>query len=181
MTGSEGNAQIYSIDTVTLVQLPKAVSQALPSRGIAMARGTIGAAPFHAACEPDGRGSHWIKLTDDILKETGAAVGDVVTIRLAPTDDWLEPDMPSDLRAALDDTPPAAEAWDDITTIARWDWIRWISATRVPITRQKRIDTACDMLANGKRRPCCFNRSQCTVTMVSKSGKLIEPDALPVG
>lgn len=179
MTTTSASALIYSIGATTLVQLPQALSQALPSRGAAMAEGTIGGAPFRTVCEPDGRGGHWFMLPDDLLATAGAAVGDTVSLQLAPSDDWAEPDMPADLRTALDSTPPAALAWDDITTIARWDWVRWIRATKVPATRQKRIATACDMLAHGKRRPCCFNRSQCTDTRVSKSGKLIEPATLP--
>lgn len=55
--------------------------------------------------------------------------------------------------------PKAREVWSDITTIARRDWIQWIVSPKKAETRVKRIETACDMLAKGKRRPCCFDRS----------------------
>jgi hypothetical protein len=39
------------------------------------------------------------------------------------------------------------------------DWIHWITSARQPATRSKRIADACDMLASGKRRVCCFDSS----------------------
>jgi hypothetical protein len=49
--------------------------------------------------------------------------------------------------------------WSDITPIARRDWIHWITSAKRPETRARRIDNACAMLAAGKRRVCCFDRS----------------------
>ena len=49
--------------------------------------------------------------------------------------------------------------WSEITPIARRDWIQWITSGKRAETRALRIDKACDMLAKGKRRPCCFDRS----------------------
>lgn len=42
---------------------------------------------------------------------------------------------------------------------ARRDWIQWVVSAERAETRSKRIDSARDMLAKGKRRPCCFDRS----------------------
>ena len=53
----------------------------------------------------------------------------------------------------------APALWLDITPIARRDWIRWITAAKQPETRARRIKNACSMLAAGKRRVCCFDRS----------------------
>jgi len=67
---------------------------------------------------------------------------------------------PPDLRKALAAAPPdAREAWSDITPAARRDLVHWITSGKKAETRVKRIATACDMLAKGKRRPCCFDRS----------------------
>lgn len=62
--------------------------------------------------------------------------------------------------------------WAEITTKARWDWIRWIRSTANPKTRQHRIEVTCSKLASDKNRPCCFDRSRCTVLEVSKNGVL---------
>ncbi len=68
--------------------------------------------------------------------------------------------MSAYLRKALAVAPMMArEVWSDITPAARRDFIHWIVSPKRPETRVKRIETACDMLAKGKRRPCCFDWS----------------------
>jgi uncharacterized protein YdeI (YjbR/CyaY-like superfamily) len=51
----------------------------------------------------------------------------------------------------------AKALWDDLTPIARMDFISWIEAAKQPDTRRRRIERACDMLVTGKRRPCCYS------------------------
>ena len=166
-------SELQRIGDHTLLHLPKAASEKLPSRGVTMVEGALGGVPFKAALEPDGHGSHWLDVTADLIAATGATVGDTVALEAEVAEDWLEPDVPDDIKAALDGSPEASAGWADTTMLARWDWIRWMRATANAATREKRIRTAVDMLSSGKRRPCCFNRSQCTVPAVSKSGKLV--------
>ena len=147
-----------------LLTLPQDVSANLPSRGITLVKGTINGAPFQAVLEPDGKGSHWFKVSEAIREAAKADVGDTVTLEIAPTKDWPEPKVPTDLAQALAADPSAQALWRAITPMARWDWIRWIGATRHPQTRQRRVDVAIDKLTSGKRRPCCFDRNQCTLT-----------------
>src|SRR5713101_5170806 len=73
-----------------------------------------------------------------------------------PTEEESEPKVPTDLRKALAATAKAKAKWSDLTPIARRDFISWIDSAKQPETRRRRIDRACDMLAAGKRRPCCF-------------------------
>jgi uncharacterized protein YdeI (YjbR/CyaY-like superfamily) len=90
----------------------------------------------------------------------GAEVGAVVTLEIAPVAEEPEPRVPVDLRKAFAAAPPGArKVWSDITPLARRDWIHWIVSAKKVVTRARRIETACDMLAKGKRRPCCFDRS----------------------
>ena len=58
--------------------------------------------------------------------------------------------------------------------MARWEWVRWVGATKNPQTRERRVEVSIDKLRNGKRRPCCFDLSSCTDPELSKSGKLID-------
>jgi uncharacterized protein YdeI (YjbR/CyaY-like superfamily) len=67
--------------------------------------------------------------------------------------------VPADLRKALIKAPRARAVWSDITPIARRDWIHWIVSAKQRETRARRISNACAMLAGGKRRVCCFDRS----------------------
>jgi hypothetical protein len=147
-----------------LLTLPQDVSAKLPTRGMALVKGTINGAPFQAVLEPDGQGSHWFKVSEAIRAAAKADVGDTVALELEPTKEWPEPKVPTDLAQALAADPSAQALWLDITAMARWDWIRWIGATRNPQTRQHRVAVAVDKLTSGKRRPCCFDRNQCTLT-----------------
>ena len=155
----------------TFLTLPKEASRKLPSRGQVTVEGTLNGHPFTATLEPDGQGDHWLKV-DRKLREAaggpapGLEAGDVVTLEIAPVTEEPEPKVPADLRKALAAAPKGApgkpgarEAWSDITPTARRDFIHWITSPKKPETRAKRIATACDMLAKGKRRPCCFDRS----------------------
>jgi uncharacterized protein YdeI (YjbR/CyaY-like superfamily) len=68
-----------------------------------------------------------------------------------------EPKVPADLRKALAAAAASKAKWDDLTPIARRDFISWIEAAKQPETRRRRVERACDMLVTGKRRPCCFS------------------------
>lgn len=65
-------------------------------------------------------------------------------------------DLPQDLKKALVALPAALETWDDITPLARNEWICWIESAKKIETREKRIAWGCSDLAEGKRRPCCW-------------------------
>jgi hypothetical protein len=168
-------AKLVKIDSWTLLRLPKEASIKLPSRGIVMVEGTLNGYKFQAPLEPDGKGSHWIEMDKSLQEITKSKLDDTVKVEITPTKDWPEPKIPNDLKKALAATPQALALWQDITPMARWDWIRWINSTKNPATRQKRITVTFSKFKDGKRRPCCFNRSECTVPDVSKSGVLLDP------
>ncbi|MDQ6693391.1 MAG: YdeI/OmpD-associated family protein [Chloroflexota bacterium] len=168
-------AALYNIGSWTLLRLPKSASAQLPSRGVTMVEGTINGFPLQSALEPDGKGSHWLRVDKTISEGAGAEVGDTVMLAIEPTREWTEPHVPEDLKSALAADPQAQTLWMDCTTMARWDWTRWISATAQQETRRRRIEVAFSKLKSGMRRPCCFNRSMCTEPYVSKNGVLLEP------
>ena len=144
----------------TFLTLPKEASAKLPSRSMTSVEGTFNGLAFQATLEPDGQGGHWLKVDRKMREEAGAEAGDVVTLEIAPVAEEPEPRVPADLRKVLAAAPPGArKVWSDITPIARRDWIHWIVSAKQAETRARRIRTACDMLAKGKRRPCCFDRS----------------------
>src|SRR5512142_395233 len=159
----------------TILRLPEDASAKLPSRGMALVEGTINGFRSKIVLEPDGKGSHWFKVDSALGEEAGVDVGDTVNIALEPSKDWPEPELPADLNKALASDRQANALWVKITPMARWDWLRWIRATSNRETRSHRIEVALSKLRSGERRPCCFNRNQCTEPEVSKGGVLIEP------
>jgi hypothetical protein len=65
-------------------------------------------------------------------------------------------DLPADVRDALELDSAALATWNEITPLARNEWICWIESAKKAETRRKRIDWGCSSLRDGKRRPCCW-------------------------
>src|SRR5699024_3648947 len=152
----------FEIDSWTLIRLPLSASGRLPSRGMTMVEGTINGVPFQTPLEPDGKKSHWFRVSQSMCEAAKVVVGNKVTLDIEPLKKWPEPEGHADLQKALASDLQAGDLWSNTTTKARWDWIRWIRSTKNPDTRKSRIDKTCSKLKSGNRRPCCFNRSQCT-------------------
>jgi hypothetical protein len=144
-------------DSWAFLRLPKDASARLPSRGMTTVEATINSVPFRATLEQDGQKSHWLKINRKLREAAGANPGDLVTLELATQ--ALEPAVPADLRTALAAVPKARALWAEITTNARTDWVHWIVSAKQRETRARRVKNACSMLAAGKRRVCCFDRS----------------------
>jgi hypothetical protein len=168
-------ATLTAIGSQTVLRVPKAASRKLPSRGMSIVEGTFNDRPFQAPLEPDGTGSHWFKVSDTLVQAARVKVGDSVSVAITPMAVWPEPKMPADLAKALASDPQVRRVWLDITPLARWDWIRWIGATRNRDTRAIRIEKTLSKLRSGKRAACCFDRSQCTDPSMSRNGVLLEP------
>lgn len=64
--------------------------------------------------------------------------------------------IPKDLRQKLISNPKALRTWEDITELARNEWVCWVESVVRVETRNKHIKIAVENLASGKRRPCCW-------------------------
>jgi uncharacterized protein YdeI (YjbR/CyaY-like superfamily) len=64
--------------------------------------------------------------------------------------------VPADLKNALTTNTAALAAWEDITPLARNEWICWVTAVKKPETRKNHIERTRAELIEGKRRPCCW-------------------------
>jgi len=64
--------------------------------------------------------------------------------------------LPTDLRGALASDSKALSVWEDITPLARNEWICWVTSGKKVETRGIRIDKALSKLRSGMRRPCCW-------------------------
>jgi uncharacterized protein YdeI (YjbR/CyaY-like superfamily) len=65
-------------------------------------------------------------------------------------------ELPDDLRQVLADSPVALEAWNDITSLARNEFICWVEDAKQQTTRERRIRRTREELEEGQRRPCCW-------------------------
>ena len=64
--------------------------------------------------------------------------------------------VPTDLQKILTSKLLVRTVWEDITPLARNEWICWIESAKKEETRERRIKIMCENLAEGKRRPCCW-------------------------
>ena len=145
--------------TWTFAVLPAAASTQLPTRSMVTVDGVLAGQAFQATLEPDGEGSHWFKVEKAVREAAGVEAGDSVAFEITLVEKEPEPKVPADLKQALADDAAAKATWADITPVARRDWIHWITSGKKAETRAKRIGVACDKLASGSRRACCFDRS----------------------
>lgn len=143
----------------SFIVLPKSVSETLPRRGRTSVKGTLNGHDFVATLEPDGQLSHWLRVDQALGDAAGVSPGDRVTLEVAPVEEEPEPEVPAEFQAALNASPAALETWQSTTTLARVDWIHWMTSAKQQKTRAKRLTSACDMLAEGKQRVCCFDPS----------------------
>jgi hypothetical protein len=168
---------LAAIGPDVILRLPRAASSKLPSRGLTVVDATLNGHSFKAVLEPDGRDSHWFRVSKAMLKAAKAAAGATVSVAMTPGAEWPEPKVPPDLARALAADDEVRSVWTDITPLARWDWIRWIGSTRNAGTRAIRIDKTLSKMRSGKRAACCFDRSQCTDPSVSHNGVLLDAPA----
>lgn len=96
---------------------------------------------------------------EGLTSEAAPALQVGARFEIAAVEQEPEPEVPADLAHALEAVPESLATWNSTTPIARLDWIHWITSAKQSKTRVKRINDACDMLASGKKRVCCFDPS----------------------
>ena len=78
-------------------------------------------------------------------------------------------DLPEDLRKALAADAKARVAWEDLTPLARNEWICWTISVKKAETREEHVTRLVKQLKEGKRRPCCW------IGCVHRTDKAISP------
>ena len=142
-----------------LVTVPAAADTLLPARSTVVVEGMVNQKSVRIPLEPDGMAGHWFVLGTQVLKKLGAKPGSKLVFELAPTKNWPEPKVPAALKTALTGNRQALATWQSTTVVARWEWVRWFGMVKTEQTRRDRPAKIISMLAHGKKRPCCFNRS----------------------
>lgn len=64
--------------------------------------------------------------------------------------------LPTDLRMVIASNPRVRKLWEDITPLARNEWICWVTSGKKAETRGIRIKKALSKMEGGMRRPCCW-------------------------
>ena len=77
--------------------------------------------------------------------------------------------VPSDLQKDLAPDKAALAKWEDLTPLARNEWICWVTAVKKEETRKEHIERLIKQLKQGKRRPCCW------IGCIHRTDKAISP------
>jgi len=77
--------------------------------------------------------------------------------------------LTTDLREALDSDAKALVAWEDLTPLARNEWICWVTFVKKDETRKEHAKRMISELKEGKRRPCCW------IGCIHRKDKAISP------
>lgn len=77
--------------------------------------------------------------------------------------------LPADLRRALFSDSKALTAWEDITPLARNEWICWTVSVKKDDTRKDHVRRVVSELKEGIRRPCCW------IGCVHRTDKAVSP------
>ncbi len=64
--------------------------------------------------------------------------------------------VPADLRRALISDAAVLEIWEDLTPLARNEWICWVTFVKQDETRKEHVAGTISELKGGMRRPCCW-------------------------
>lgn len=149
-TNSKSTVIFTSEFSGSSLSLSKNTSVKLPTGKISV-QGMIGVFAFQAVVENGA-----IKITRAMNDMLDLTEGDEVKVEIVRINDEPEVRVPADLRKAFDVNKKAKETWEDITPLARRDWIFWMISAKKQETREKHIVKMIDMLSHGKRRVCCF-------------------------
>src|SRR5690349_4341056 len=112
--------KLFKIKDWTILKLPVDDSAKLPSRGMIMVAGTLNGVAFKTLLEPDGvygnglKPSHWFAPSKKLLDDAHASAGDTIQVSLEPTKEWIEPEVPADVKKALSSSAKAEDLWNDI-------------------------------------------------------------------
>jgi uncharacterized protein YdeI (YjbR/CyaY-like superfamily) len=83
--------------------------------------------------------------------------------------------VPADLRAALMGNPKVLALWNDLTPLARNEWICWMTIVKKEETRADHLRQISERLLDGERRPCCWpgcpHRNEKAKKWFKKAGK----------
>lgn len=64
--------------------------------------------------------------------------------------------VPADLRKALTSDSKALKIWENLTPLARNEWICWVTFVKKEETRREHVKRTISEIKEGMRRPCCW-------------------------
>ena len=132
------------------VQLPPDAADVFATRGRFPVRATFNDVAYRGSTMPTGDGRFCLGITKAVRAEAGVDVGDRVHVVLERDTSDRTIAVPEDLALALDQAN-LTTAFNAMAFTHRREYAEWITQAKRPETRQRRLEKAVDMIANGSR------------------------------
>lgn len=126
-------------DARVFVDLPKAFSTSLETKGRMPIVLTVGGKEFRVSAFPDGEGGHRINFNNWMQAASGWSEGDAVKVVIDADAKPRTVAVPKDLKAALSKDAKARSSFDGLAPSHRKAYVDWIEEARRPETRAKRV------------------------------------------
>jgi bacteriocin resistance YdeI/OmpD-like protein/uncharacterized protein DUF1905 len=154
------HARLYKIGVNRAVDVPAKISELFGGGGFIPVQGSIEGIPITSTLVPRGNGRHRLFVHSRIWNRLKIEKGDFVEVLLTRGEPPKEPALPEDLAVALRMTKGAAEAYRQITSALRREFINWIENAKQPETRAHRIQKGLPVLmARARKRMQRVNQS----------------------
>jgi hypothetical protein len=139
------------VGTWTYLNIPLDISATFGSKGQVRVKGTINGYPYRSTALPRGDGSHYLVVGKSIRDQIKATQGDTVKVMLELDVEERRVDVPEDLAQALESLPLAKDVFNQLSYSHKKEYVNWVLSARQGETRQRRIEKALMLLAQGKK------------------------------
>lgn len=129
------------------VDIPFPVAKVFGRKGMVPVAGTVNGFPFRSSLKPNGDGTHYLHLNQELLAGAQAQVGDTVTVMLTEDQAPRTVTLPEDLQSALAAAPQVAEGFHRLSYSHQKEFVTWITQARKPETRAGRVAKTLEMVA----------------------------------
>ena len=65
-------------------------------------------------------------------------------------------EVPEDIEKVLTSNSELLSKWNNLTALARNEWICWVTIVKTAETRKEHIERLSKEIMEGKKRPCCW-------------------------
>jgi hypothetical protein len=132
--------------------IPFDVAATFGGRGRVPVTGTINGFPFRTSLLPIGDGTHRMAVSKPMQQGATATAGDIVEVAIERDDAERVVDVPPDLERAIAASTAADATFATLAYSHRKAHVDWIAGAKQQTTRERRIASAVEMLAAGKKR-----------------------------
>ncbi|HNW89551.1 MAG TPA: YdeI/OmpD-associated family protein [Bacteroidales bacterium] len=135
----------------TYVDIPSSVSNKLKKKGRIKVCGTIGQENFRTSILPKGDGTHYLFVSQPLLKKIGKMAGDDVQVKFEEDTKPRTVDVSEDMMDAISLSPKALATFIKFSYSHKKELTEWINDAKKAETRERRIVKLVLMLENYRK------------------------------